>query len=52
MISQNNNVRQIVWHLLYVDSAVEGSEIYCYNTEGDRNPVLSQVSCRIDVTRT
>ena len=24
---------------------------YCYNTEGDRNSVVSQVSCRIDVTQ-
>jgi hypothetical protein len=30
--------------------AVEGSEIYCYNTKGDRNSVISQLSCRMDVT--
>ena len=27
------------------------SELYCYNTEGDRNSVVSQVSCRKDVNR-
>ena len=30
---------------------IEGSELYCYNTEGDRNLVVSQASCRMDVTR-
>ena len=50
MIPQNKNVCQLVWHL-YVDTAVEGSELYCYNTEGDRNTVVSQESCRMDVTR-
>ena len=35
MTPQNKNVRQLVWHLYYVDTAVEGSELYCYNTEGD-----------------
>ena len=33
MIPQNKNVRQLVWHLQYVDTAVEGSELYCHNTE-------------------
>ena len=37
--------------LQYVDTAVEGSELYCYNREGDRNSVVSQASCRMDVTR-
>jgi hypothetical protein len=46
MIPQNKNVCQ-----QYVDTAVESSELYCYNTEGDRNSVVSQASCRIDVTR-
>ena len=50
MIPQNKNVRQVVWHL-YVDTAVEDSELYCYNTEDDRNSVLSQASCRMDLTR-
>ena len=45
------NVHQLVWHLQYVDTAVEGSEFYCYNTEGDRNSVVSQTSCRINVTQ-
>ena len=49
MIPQSKNVHQLVWHFLYVDTAVEGSELYCYNTEGDRNLVVSQVSCRMDV---
>jgi hypothetical protein len=43
MIPQNKNVLQLVWHL-YVDTAVEGSELYCYNTEGDRNSIVSQAS--------
>ena len=43
MISQNKNVRQIVW---YVDTAV----LYCYNTEGDRHSVVSQTSIKMDVT--
>ena len=47
MIPQNKNVCQLVWHLQYVHTAVEGSELYCYNTEGDRNTVISQASCRI-----
>ena len=25
--------------------------LYCYNTEGDRKSVVSQASCRKDVTR-
>ena len=32
-------------------TGVEGRELYCYNTEGDRNSVASQESCRMDVTR-
>ena len=24
---------KLVWHLWYADTAVEGSELYCYNTE-------------------
>ena len=50
MILQNKNVCQLVWHLKYIDTAVEGSELYCYNTEGDRNSFVSQESCRMDVT--
>jgi hypothetical protein len=50
MIPQNKNVRQVVWNL-YVDTAAERSELYCYNTEGDRNLVVSQALCRMDVTR-
>ena len=30
------------------DSSI-GSELYCYNTEVDRNSVVSQVSWRMDV---
>ena len=33
MIPQNKNLRQLVWHF-YVDTAVEESELYCYNTRG------------------
>jgi hypothetical protein len=25
--------------------------MYCYNTEGNRNPVVGQASCRMDVTK-
>ena len=28
-----------------------GYELYCCNTEGDINSVVSQASCRMDVTR-
>ena len=35
MIPQNKNVRQLV------ETAVEGGgELYCYNTEGDRNSIV------------
>jgi hypothetical protein len=43
-------MRHQVWHL-YVDTAVEGSELYCHNTKGDRNSVVRQALCRMDVTR-
>ena len=46
MIPQNKNVRQLVWNL-YIYTALEGSELFCYNTESDRNSVVSQASCRI-----
>ena len=38
---QNKNVCQTVWHL-YVDTVVHNSELYCYNTESNRNSVESQ----------
>ena len=47
-IPQNKNVRQLVWN---VDTAIDGIELYCYNTEDYRNSVVSQESCRMDVTR-
>ena len=31
------------------ETAVEGSKLYFYNTEGDRNSVISQASCIMDV---
>ena len=31
-------------------ASVEGSELYFCNTEGNRNSVVSQASCRMDVT--
>ena len=34
-----------------IDTAVEGSELQCYNTEGDRNSVVCQASKRMNVTR-
>ena len=42
---RNKNVHQLVRHLYHIDHAVQGSELFCYNTEDNRN------SCRIDVTR-
>ena len=47
MIPQNKNMRQLVWNL-YIDTAVEGSELYCYNTEDDIYLVVSQASPRMD----
>ena len=51
MIPQIKNMHQLKWHLQYVDTAEEGSELYCCNTEGNRNSVVGQALCRIDVTR-
>jgi hypothetical protein len=34
-----------------IDSTVEDSELYCYKIEDDSNSVVSQASCRLDVTR-
>ena len=34
-----------------VDTTIEDSVLYCFNTEGDRNSVVSQVSCRMDMTQ-
>ena len=31
--------------------SVEGSELYCYSTKGDRNLVASQALSRMDVTQ-
>ena len=36
--------------LVVLDTALEESELYYYNTEGDRNLVVSQASYRMDVT--
>ena len=36
---------------MYVDTAAEGTESNCYNTECDGNSVVSKAQCRIDVTR-
>ena len=36
--------------LVVHETAVEGSELYCYNTEGDKNSVVSQASCRMELT--
>ena len=44
---QNKNVLQLAWRLQYVDTAVEEIEIYCYNTEGDINSVVSEASCKM-----
>jgi hypothetical protein len=52
MIPQNKNVCQLLWHLYYVDTAVENSELYCYNTEGDRNSVKGVMQNGCDSTRT
>ena len=48
---KNKNVLQLVWHVWYIDTAVEGSELYSYKTVGDKTSVVSQTSCRMDVTR-
>ena len=40
-------LREFSW---YVYNAIEGSELYCYNTEGDRNSIVSQASCVILTT--
>jgi hypothetical protein len=37
MIPQRKNMTHLVWHLQYVDTAEENNELYCYNTESDRN---------------
>ena len=50
MILQNKKVHQLICHTWYVDTAIEGSELYCYNTEDDRSPVASQASCRMEWT--
>ena len=54
MIAQNKNVHQVVRHFYFVDTAVEGSELYCCNIDGDRNSVVSQVVVQngLDSTRT
>ena len=44
-------MRQLVWHLWYVGPVVEVSDRYCCNTQGHRNAVVGQASCRMDVTR-
>jgi hypothetical protein len=43
MIPDNKNLRQLIWDLQYVDTAVDGSELYCCITEGDRNTVVPRV---------
>ena len=40
-------MRQLLWHLYYIDTAIESSELYCYNTEGDIHSVVSQASCKM-----
>ena len=47
-IPHNKNVRQLLWQFQYVDTAEDGCDFYCYNREGNRNPVVSQASCRMD----
>ena len=49
IIPQNKNVCHLIWHL-YVDTTVEGSELYCCNAEGDRNSVASQALWRMGWT--
>ena len=50
MIPKNKNVCQLLWHL-YVDTAIQGSKTYCYNTEVYTHSVVSLASLRMDVTR-
>ena len=47
MIPQNKNVCQLVWHFQYVNTAVEGSELYYYNSEGDVNLVVRQSASEV-----
>ena len=49
IIPQNKNVRQLSCHLQYVDTALEGCELYFYNIEGDGNSVVSQAWCSMDL---
>ena len=49
IILQNMNVRQLECHLYYVDTAVEGSELYCYNTENQSKRTLVGL-CGLGVT--
>ena len=51
MVPQNKNVRQRIWYLQYVGTAAQGSELYCYNAEGDINSVVNQASYRKDAIR-
>ena len=40
----------VIFLISDVQIALEGSELYCYNTEGEINSVLIQASCRMHVT--
>ena len=51
MIPKNKNVRQLVWDFQYAGIAVKDRELYCYSTDGNRNSVVSQASCRMAVTQ-
>ena len=39
-------MHQLVWHWYDVETAVESSELNCYNTEGDKNSVVNQASSK------
>ena len=47
---ENKDVHHLLGHLYCIDTAVEGNDVHCYNTEGNRNSVVSQASCKMDVT--
>jgi hypothetical protein len=51
MISQNNNVRKIVWHLYYVTLHYRAGSSTDITQSDDINSVVSQASCRMDVPR-
>jgi hypothetical protein len=42
-------MRQLVWHLYYVATAVEASELRCFNQRPDFDDMSSFFPCEIDM---